>query len=92
MKKWIIITGVILLSISQERYRFSEFLNMILEQNIAPTENFLLTIPLLLMMELIGGFLHILGSLWEFALSWEGVLLIAVILLHSNIREYMKKS
>lgn len=86
-----IVIGLILLSISQERYMLSEFLNMILERNIDP-DNYLLTLPLLLLMEVIGGFLHLLGSLWEFVLSWEGALLIAVILLHVNAREYLKKS
>ncbi|MFE8700804.1 hypothetical protein ACFYKX_09275 [Cytobacillus sp. FJAT-54145] len=80
-----------MLSISQERYRFSDYLNMMLERTIDPNENVLLTLPLLFLLELIGGFLHILASLWQFALSWEGVLLIAVILMHFNIREYVKK-
>ncbi|QOR64885.1 hypothetical protein IM538_13610 [Cytobacillus suaedae] len=92
MNKWLVIIGVILLSLSQQRYRLNDFIHEIITRNINLTENYLISIPLLFFMEIIGGFLHILGTLLQFALSWEGVLLIAVILLHLNIRAYMKRS
>ncbi len=91
MKKWMVITGILLLSISQGRNRLSDFLNEIIMRNIDPIENYLLSIPLLFLMEIINGFLNILDSIWQFFLSWEGVLLILVILLYLSIREYIKR-
>jgi hypothetical protein len=89
IKRWMAITGMIVLFISQGEYRFGDFLRQLLTRNVGPHENYFVSIPILFVMEIISGLLNMLDNLWQFLLSWEGVLLIGVVLTYLLFREYL---
>jgi hypothetical protein len=92
LKKWmLLILAIILLSFSQGRHGFFGIVEQLLHDFITPDRNLFLFSFIFLISEVMSGFLNILDRLWKFLLSWEGVLLIAIILLHINFKEYMNR-
>jgi hypothetical protein len=89
VKKWWIIGLILLLSLSQSRFMLEEYFHM-LGNKISP-DNPWVFFPILFVVDMISGFFRLIASLWDFLLSWQGVLLIAVIFAHMNWRHYLNK-
>jgi len=79
IKKWYIFLGIILTS-----YASIDLMN-------APQANSVAGLILLLIQEFVFGFLNLLGLVIKFALSWQGVLLLLVILLYKSWNKYVDK-
>jgi hypothetical protein len=89
MNKWWIIGLIMLLSLSQGRFMLEQYFHM-LGNKISP-ENPWVFFPTLFVVDMTSGFFRLIANLWEFLLSWQGVLLIAVIFAHINWRHYLNK-
>jgi hypothetical protein len=79
IKKWYVVLGIILAS----------FASMDLAN--APKVNSIIQLILVLIQELFLGFFNLLRLVIKFALSWQGVLLIFVILLYKSWNKYLDK-
>ncbi len=81
IKKWMVVLGVILISISQG--------NVMGNSRTFFNGGFsIIRILALVFSQIISGFFIFMNQLIHFSLSWQGVLLLAVILIHINVRKY----
>lgn len=79
IKKWYIVIGIFLAS----------FASMDLAN--APKVNSITQLILVLIQELLIGFFNLIRLATKFALSWEGVLLLFVILLYKSWNKYLDR-
>lgn len=79
IKKWHIILGVVLLSIAASEFNMD-----------SPMPGSLIGVVLILFGELVKGFINLIKFIIRFALSWQGVLLLFVILMYKGWKEYLE--
>lgn len=84
ISKRMITLGIILLSLSQINYE--NIINLLFDNSHLSTT---LTI-FAIFLEIINGIFKLVEMTFYFLISWEGVLLLAVILIHKNWNKYLK--